>query len=388
MSLTSILCVKKISLCLGVCLAVCGIEIASVSVVAATEYRVWQDEKPEPDEVGKDVDEAQGKEGTKDDKEPAPRKKKPKVPVDPQMIRVELWDGSTISGKIQLKVIKIETEFGMLEVPVGRIRRILPGIRSYPQLKEEISKLVEQLGDKDFDVREAAQRQLIDKGVMFNTMLSGFDDGGSAERKKRLAEVLKELDSYREMMEEELEDTPERDLAEGDTIETEAFSIVGKIKLENIAIKTKFGDLAVTLSDIKGGDRTAFQKGETVNRNFSVKGDAFFQRKPVLTAIRVERGDRITIRASGIVNWTNWNTISSPEGLTNQGQYKGIPCGALVARIGKSGKMIKIGSKHSFVAPGSGMLYLGVAMQDNYVNEASYRWTGNFKTKVRVEQVE
>ena len=99
----------------------------------------------------------------------------------------------------------------------------------------------------------------------------------------------------------------------------------------------------------------------------------------------MNKGDRITIRAEGTVDWTNWSNTSSPEGLQNQGNWNGIACGALCARVGKSGKIVKIGSKESFVAKKSGVLYLAIAMKDNYANNNSYRWEGEFKTRVLVQ---
>lgn len=311
--------------------------------------------------------------------------KKNEEPLDPQLIQFELWDGSQIVGKIEAQSIGISTEFGMLEVPIGKIRRVLPGYGSYPVLRDEISKLVEQLDDKDFDIREAAQRSLVEKGLILQNILANQDDGGSAERKKRLAEIQKEFEEMVEELEESFETDVSRGLIEDDTIETDSFSIVGKIQKADFKLRTKFGDLSVSLADIKSGDRTVFQRGNVVEKSFTVKGDAFYQRKPVVTRIRVEKGDRITIRGSGTVNWTNWSTVSSPTGLPNQGQYNGIPAGALTARVGSSGKVTLIGDKKSFVATTGGTLYLAVAMPDNYVNESSYRWTGSFRAKVKVE---
>ena len=47
--------------------------------------------------------------------------------------------------------------------------------------------------------------------------------------------------------------------------------------------------------------------------------------------------------------------------------------------------MIKIGSKGSFVAKKSGMLYLAIAMQDSYTKNSGYRWVGKYKARVEVK---
>lgn len=315
---------------------------------------------------------------------PVVTQEKNKPPTDPQLIQVQLWDGSIITGKVKLKSFRIRTEFGVLDVPIGRVRRLLPGYQSYPRIVKDVNTLVTQLGDKDFDVREAAQRELISRGLLFRDVIAAAGGETNAEQKKRLAEVDKEFNGLMEELEEEGEVMP-RSLIRQDTLETDSFAIVGDIELKELLVETKFGDLKVTLADIKSGDRTVFQSASEVSKSVSVKGEAFFQRKPTATRIRVSKGDRISIRGSGTVNWTNWNQTSTVTGLPNQGQYQGMPCGTLAARIGSSGKLIKIGDKKVFTATSSGMLYLGIAMQDNYVNESSYRWTGNYRAKVKVE---
>ena len=124
---------------------------------------------------------------------------------------------------------------------------------------------------------------------------------------------------------------------------------------------------------------------KTIRRNVSVDAETFFQREPMSTRIRINRGDRVQIRASGTVRWTNWNMDSNPDGLPNQGNYRGIQSGTLCAQIGNSGKPIKIGSGESFVASEAGTLYLAIAVQDNYANQNSYRWTGSYKVKIVVD---
>ena len=97
------------------------------------------------------------------------------------------------------------------------------------------------------------------------------------------------------------------------------------------------------------------------------------------------KGDVIRISASGVVQWTNWNQTASPEGLPNQGNWNGHANGSLVARVGNDGDIQFIGSDGKFTAKKSGMLFLGIAMSDNYANNAGYRWTGKFKAKIKVD---
>ena len=130
----------------------------------------------------------------------------------------------------------------------------------------------------------------------------------------------------------------------------------------------------------------SFQEVKTeIRKTIEVDGSAFFQNEPVSTRIRVNRGDKVLIRATGIVRWTNWSTSSGPDGISKQGQWQGMNCGCLAARIGDSSKYIKIGAKGEFTAKRSGVLYLGVAMRDNFANNNGYRWEGNYSAKVFVQ---
>jgi hypothetical protein len=55
----------------------------------------------------------------------------------------------------------------------------------------------------------------------------------------------------------------------------------------------------------------------------------------------------------------------------------------LCIRVGSEGEIIKVGADGEFVAKKSGVLYLGIAMQDNYLNN-NYKWTGEYQVKLRV----
>ncbi|MFT5300661.1 MAG: hypothetical protein ACI87E_003941 [Mariniblastus sp.] len=299
-------------------------------------------------------------------------------------VKFHMWDGSIVAGELQFDSISIKTEFGVLEVPIEKIRRLHPGLDSFPELNGRIKALVEDLGDKDFDVREKSQRALSGMGAQIRDELETYQDGGNAERKKRLIMIKKEID---ESLDEFAEDgeSSERSLIRGDSIETPEFSIVGKIQQETFTLKSKFGTLTVQLGDVRMAERKVETVKESIKKTVAIGAEKFFQRQAVSTRIRVNRGDRISIKADGVVQWTNWSSSSTPEGLPNQGVYQSIKSGTLCARIGSTGKVIKVGSKGDWTATKSGVLYLAIAMQDSYLNGSSYKWTGEYNAKVQVK---
>ncbi len=305
--------------------------------------------------------------------------------LDEQFIRFHMWDGSIVGGEVTIEKIEVQTEFGTLQIPIGKIIKFHPGLNSMPERSQAIDSLVEGLGDKDFGVREKSHRELLAMGIQLRFELNKFEDGGSAERKKHLNEIKKEIAELIDEL-DELDEPADQPFIRGDTIVTEEFSIVGKIVQNEFAVGSKFGNLVVNLTDIKMGDRSFIDDTKPeVRKSVTVSGTAFFQNKPATTKIRVNRGDKIVIRANGMVQWTNWNTSSGPDGITNQGQWQGMNCGCLVGRIGESGKYIKLGTKSEFTAKQTGVLYLGVAMRDNYASNNGYRWEGDYQVKVLVQ---
>lgn len=302
----------------------------------------------------------------------------------PREVRLELWDGSVLTGDLGIDSIHIDTKFGTLEVPVSNIQFLRPGLESIPEMKAKIAGLVEQLGDKEFQNRERAHRDLLAMGLAIRSQLRSFADGGSAERKKHLQTLTEEIEELAE--DEDPTQAANAALELEDSITTGDFTIVGRIRETEFALKTRYGDLQVKLQDIRSGDRATGKSTSAVRKSIDIEATAFFQREPAKTRIRVKAGDRISIRATGTVNWASWgNMASSPEGIGNQGQWNGMNCGALAARIGKGDDVIKIGEKADFVAKSSGELVLGIAMQDNFASQEGYQWTGKYTARIVVE---
>lgn len=304
--------------------------------------------------------------------------------VDPRFLRFEMWDGTVVSGIVSIDAIDVDTEFGKLRIPIHRLVDFLPGLKSLPEFRNKVEQLVEELGDREFKTRESAHRELVELGPLLLNLLPTFKDDGSAERKKHLVKIREEVETLIEEQAEEAEKPVANGISEGDRIQTPDFAISGKILQEEFQVKSKIGDLRIMLADVKRADRGLVLKAQTMRKTIYVPGSTFFQKQPLSTKIRVSKGDKIAISATGVVQWTNWNQTATPEGLPNQGNYNGLAVGSLAARIGKDGAIIGVGSDGDFTAKKSGILYLGIAMSDNYANSTSYRWTGKFKAKLKV----
>lgn len=313
-------------------------------------------------------------------------------PTPPSMaddeIKLHMWDGSIVGGKVSVKSINVLTEFGQLTIPINQIVEFYPGLDSFPQKQARLEQLVRELGDGSYQVREDAHRALVKMGLPLRSEILKFTDGGSVERKKHLVEIGKELDELLEDAEDMDAPVEVTELSRHDKVVTPNMTVVGKIQQEQFEISSKFGELRVRLEDIEHASRDIKIPKDEIRRKLTLDSDNFYQRTPKSAGIRVNKGDRIRIKAGGAMDWTNWNTTSTPRGLNSQGSWRSINSGTLIACIGKDeNNVVKVGADKEWVAKKNGVLYLAIAIQDNYVKSNGYRWTGNYDVKVIVQPV-
>lgn len=307
------------------------------------------------------------------------------APLDPEMIRLFLMDGSVISGKLSVKEIEVSTQFGLLKIPVTEVRSFTPGLASHPELGKKVYDLIDKLGSADFAERELAQKELVKMGPPVRGELEKRSNDPDTERRMRIASIL---DEFEQQSDDEEEAPPAQTgvLIQRDAVETSEFTAVGQIVTKSFAISSLYGPLTVKLSDIRRGQRDALKKPDA-RKTIDVDEANLVQRALKDTGIRVERGDRVTITAEGSLTMTPWGNgvFSTPEGGGNFGWYlpNSIPGGALVAAVGAKDEVFKVGSKHTFKAERSGPLRFGIAMQPDY---ATQNFPGKYTVKIRVER--
>ncbi|ADB17246.1 hypothetical protein Psta_2577 [Pirellula staleyi DSM 6068] len=316
----------------------------------------------------------------------------PRAPVKevpPRQVRLHLLDGSILTGDLSVEEITVETTFGKLVVPINKIRSFTPGLDSYPEQIKKIETLVEQLGGDDYQSREAAHKELSAMGIGVQNEIVRFVASDNAEIKRHIGEILKEIEEQAEESE---------DLDEGgegaaqpwirlDTVVTTDFTVTGKVSPQNFELASKYGPLKVSLADVKRGERDSGLK-ESFRRSLSVPGENLAQRTFKSTGIRVQAGDKISIKADGTIVMSPWgtNSMSTPDGGPNYGWYipNQIPGGCLVAKIGDKGTVFKVGRSLNFTAKSSGLLQLAVGMQGDYAGEG-YQFPGEYRVKLRVD---
>jgi hypothetical protein len=314
--------------------------------------------------------------------------RKPPVQLGPRHIRLHLLDGSVISGDLSVNEITVETSFGDLIVPIARIQSFSPGLDSYPKVIAEIEELIKNLGSDDYKTREQAHKDLAAMGIKIQKELERFANDENAEIKRHVGEILKELEEQNEEAEDfDDEGGVERPWIRLDTVVTSDFTVVGKVTPKQFEITSKYGPLVVQLADVQKGERETGAR-ESFRRSVTVEGTNIAQRSFKSTGVRVQAGDKISLRADGNVIMSPWgsNAATGPDGAPNYGWYVAnqIPGGALVARIGEKGQVFKVGRQSTFVAKGSGVLQLAIGIQPEYANEG-YSYPGQYNVKLKVE---
>lgn len=306
----------------------------------------------------------------------------PRPPLDPREIRLHMADGTVITGKLQSDTLDVETRFGTLTVPIKKIRSFHPGLESRPGLREKIESLIEQLAEENDAQRNAAVKALQQMGPKVSPVLAEYRRDEDA---KRRSEVIKLLDSFSEMQ-DNWESDGDAKLTTQDRIVTTDFTMTGRILTDTFQLESEYGELSMSLADVVKAERDTGEV-EEFRKSFALNETFLAARKFKNAGIRVQKGDKVYIQASGTMHLTRWgsNAISTPDGAANYGWYVNgkVPNGALCMKIGDGGDVEKVGTNLKLTAKQSGVLYLGIGMTARYAT-GNYRFPGTYKVKVKV----
>lgn len=305
-------------------------------------------------------------------------------PGSSRTMRLHLMEGSVVTGKLSTDTVTVETAFGKLDVPVANIVSFTPGLDSHPEESKKIGRLIQQLGSNAAAERDAAQRALSDMGKSIQPELARYAQDEDTERRTRIQKILAELEEADE--DDEQDPLAAKPWLAQDSLETTLFTVVGKISPQTFDVQTQFGPLKVAIGDIRRGERELDLKPE-IKKQLAVTGENLIQFTMQTSGVRIGRGDKVQITADGRLTMTPWgnNTFSTPDGSEQFQWYlpNQIAGGALVARIGTTGKVFKVGSKHTFTSTRAGILYFGIAMSPQFASQ-DYNYPGRYDVKIRV----
>jgi hypothetical protein len=169
-------------------------------------------------------------------------------------------------------------------------------------------------------------------------------------------------------------------------VQTRGFTATGRLAAAHFDLQSAYGPLTVNLSDIRRVQRDLAPEREVVRKTIEVAGSNLAPSTLKSAAVHLQKGDRVTIKASGQITLTNWNNgmTGGPDGIGNMQWYEQnkIPCCALVGQVGKATGVFKVGSSYSFKAEHSGDLSLGIAWPQSMGDP---NITGTFSVKIVIE---
>jgi hypothetical protein len=261
-------------------------------------------------------------------------------------------DGTTLRRIVLQESVEIQTKYGKLAIPVRDIRRIEFGIYSSPEDVKKVAAAIRNLGAEDFQLREAAGKELIALGARAHAALLEAARSGDQEVARRAQEVL---DRLREQVPEELlRRKPE------DVIRTADCVLTGRIQAPTLKVRTPlFGDMQLKLADLRS-IHTISETQLTVDA--ARHGSAPDQWLD--TGFEVDAETGLTIVAGGRVDLSPQaagQAVCDADGNPNFGQTNtGIPFGALIGRIGERGEAFYIGKRFQGRPGQAGRLYLQI----------------------------
>lgn len=172
-------------------------------------------------------------------------------------------------------------------------------------------------------------------------------------------------------------------LRNGQIIDGSLYDISGTNPLR-LTVKTNSGDREISSSEVARivtarPENAVATTGSGINATAPVAGATTVQANQAWTStgITVRRGQRLTFQTTGQVQFSeNPNDVADAHGkqgaLAPNSQMPQVLVGALIGRIG-NGAPFAIGPQTSIVAPGSGVLFLGVNDGEFGDNKGNFR---------------
>jgi hypothetical protein len=293
-----------------------------------------------------------------------------------RMAEVRFADGSVVRMNVRQETIEVMTKYGKLTIPTDDIRRIDMGLHIPEGLELKIEKSIRNLGSDAFKQREDASKDLLQVGHWAYPALQKAAASPELEVAKRAQSLMMRIS----------EKTPPEVLKirADDVVQTRDFPVVGRIASPTIkAHSPLFGEQLLKLCDL----RCIQLRGQRGDAEISLEAakygsgvDQWYD-----SGIVIDGQLRLSIVAEGSVDlWpqTPGQYIAQPRGYNTPGKGGAFLAGALVGKIGETGRTFLIGERHESSPAEEGKLYLHIVPSP--WNNAS---AGSFRVRVTTEHL-
>lgn len=294
----------------------------------------------------------------------------------PGAVTLHLRDGALVRGRVSISTVEVETDYGVLVVPVADLIEVRLAQRLPAQLSEEVEAALARLGSEDFDEREAAQAELGALGRKAAPILRAALGHEDDEVRSRVQDLLASIDNSEPPpvagdSDEELAREPAR--GREDEVLAKRFSFRGRLRLGALGLETPYGKLEVELAEVAAA---SFGAGGATTQVETVPATAMAPNLWHTTRVTLGRGDTLKIKGSGQMQVPNYNLTTGPDGTRRYSgsTLGGFPMLSLVGKIGKTGKPFLIGLEYRGKASREGRLHLGVVpFRRNSAATGSYK---------------
>jgi hypothetical protein len=280
---------------------------------------------------------------------------KPPAANGENLVEVRTADGSAVKVTLLVETIDVQTRFGRLTVPIRHLRRIDFGLRYPDGLREKIEEAIGQLGHSDFRRREAAQAELLLYPELAYPLVAMAANSGNAEAVRRSRAILEEIRNR--VPGEKLDFRP------FDSVQTTEFPIVGVVELAGWKARSSiFGETTLKLADLR--QLRALSTSGDSELVIDAARHGLPQEHWLETNIEVI-GNMLEIRAEGKVDLyplggERGMYMATPDGARPGGRPTRYPSGALLGKVGASGKTFLVGSHYQGIPDGEGKLFLKI----------------------------
>jgi hypothetical protein len=298
----------------------------------------------------------------------------PTSPARPSIAEVRFSDGSIVRMTLLQETIEVQTKYGKLNIPVTDIRRVEFGLHVTPELNQQITQSIKRLASDVYKERDVASKDLIQAGHYAFPLLHKASKSGDQEVAYRAVGLIKQISERT---------SPDLlKIRDEDVIQTSEFTVIGRISSQTLkAHSPHFGEVSLKLSELRMMHVRQHGGKADLTVDAAKHGSALDQWCD--TGIVVDAGQRIIVTGDGQVDlWPQGpgQYMTQPKGYNTAGKGGQFMAGALVAKIGESGKAFYVGERYEGVAGEEGRLY--VLIVPSPWNNAS---TGNYRVRVQTD---
>jgi len=272
--------------------------------------------------------------------------------------------------------LEVQTKYGKLTIPLNEIRRVEFGLHVPPDVNQQINQSIKRLASDVYKERDSASKDLTQIGHFAFPLLQKATRSSDQEVRCRAVSVIKQIS---ERVPPDL-----LRLREEDVIHTAEFTVIGRIASQTIkAHSPHFGEVSLKLSELRTVHLRQHGGKHELMVDAAKHGSSLDQWCD--TGIIVDAQQRMLVTGEGQVDlWPQGpgQYLATPKGYNTAGKGGQFMAGALIGRVGETGKAFLIGERYDGTAHEEGKLYLQIVPSP--WNNAS---GGQYRVRIQTDHV-